>query len=556
MSETDILQNLATSLSLDTWWVGLLGQAAEFDGFDERLTVERLPRTEIKAAREIHNIFGANLSYIESRRIWYLWDGKIHRPCDGDGIAIKIIKLYYDAVSRALAFVEDSINNQAKKLIEGNKSEESAKKAKEITDKYDKLFRKHREFRDRLSTDAGMTAMVRVLRTECDVPSDYYDNDQRWFVTNNWVLDVDYLREFGEFSWHKHDPSMAVTRMFDADFTGGEVNLGFWDDFITKSVPDQDTREYLQKITGAAFMGSSKLRCIPNLYGPPGSGKSVFLGTFYKLAKEGSGYSQMPDSKAVVKVSGQNFEQDKFRCARFSAISEPMAGEHIDDDFLKKFTGDEWMETRTLNVKSTGWAPQGVIFIASNKTLKITTRDKAIVERVQLIEFPNEFRKDSEDPAFEIVQGLEGKIMEDRSRVLLWVLQGMREFVKDGCVLDPPQVIKDKRNDIVINGSQALRWVEDYIEEGFLEINHEVDPKYFITVKDAYLRYQMWAATSGEKKPLSIRFFLEDIQNKYGEKTVVYNTAYLTGIKVTETYRSTYQSASSVASQFSNQQRF
>lgn len=549
-TETEILKELTASLNLDKWWERLLGQVPSFESFDDQKSAERLPRTELNAAREIKTAFGHTLTYVNSKNTWYIWDGMVHTPCENEYIAVEIVKMYYDSTCKTLEFIEDAIRNQAQKV----KANGDPEKSKAVMDKYKTVFGKHREFRDRLSGDAGMTALIRVLRTECAVPGNFYDNDQRWFVMRNYVLDLDELREKGEFKFIKHHPSMAVTRYFDADYVGGEVNHGHWDGFLSKSIPDVESRNYLQKIMGAAFMGESGLRCIPNLVGPPGSGKSLFLGTLYQLSKDG--YSRMPDSKAVVKVQGQNFEQDKIRGARFTAVSEPPHGDHIDDDFIKKHSGDVWIETRTLRAISSGWVPQGVIAIAANKNLKIATRDKAIVERVQVIDFPNEFRRDSPNPEYEIDPHLDKKLLEDRSRVLTWIIQGMREFYNSGMILDPPASIKAKQADIVTNGSTALRWIEDYIEEGYLEINHEVDPKYFIKVNDAYMRYNMWAAMAGEKRPLTKRFFLEDIEKKYGEKTVVFHTVYLTGVKVTEKYRSTYESASTLPNDFGYKPKF
>lgn len=556
MSETETLNALADRLSLDSWWEDLIGQKADFANFRDDLAVERLPRTEIKAAREIKNKFGDTLTYIEATHTWYIWDGKIHTPCESDGVVIKIVKKYYDAVDKALQFISEVLTAQSRIHKDMTGESDETGEGKGLAEKYDKLFMKHRKFRDRISADAGQVAIVNMLRTECDIPADHYLNDQRWFVTRNWVLDLDALRATGQLVWLEHVPSMPITRMFDADYLGAEANLGHWDTYLQKSVPHEEQREYLQKVVGAAFMGTAKTRCIINVIGPPGSGKSLLLDTLNKLGKVGAWYGQAPDSKAVIKMPGAtNFEQDKMRGARVVSVSEPPASDNIDDDFIKKYSGDEWVETRTLHSKGGGWIPQGILFIASNKRLKLNTRDKAVVERVQMIEFPNEFRKNSADPMYELIPGLEHLLMEDRSRVLTWILRGMLKFHKDGLTLDPPDSVKALQTDIVVDGSAALRWVDDWVERGFIEINHDVDPKYLLKADDAYLHYQIWSGQNGERHPLTKRFFLEDIGTKYGERTVVFNTVYLSGLKVTESYRAKFQSAVSDAAGFNNEKK-
>lgn len=553
MAESDILDDLNNKLNIPVWWHDFMGeQAVKVDGFDPEKAAESLPRTEVTAAAAIAHKFKNILSYTEITNRWYLWDGRIHVPCDGQLVAIKIAKFYYEQMCDALEFIQNAINKEADKIAVSG-VQDADKKAQAYRDKYTKtLFPKHREFRDRLATDAGLSALIRVMKSDCVVPSDYYENDQRWFVTRSHVVDIDQLRfSSGNPDWSTiflpHDPSRPVTKYFDADYVPSQ-NLGHWDGFLRRSIPSQAQRDYLQMVFGAAFMGNSKLRCIINVFGPPGSGKSILLGTMFKLGREGAGYVAMPDSRALNKVTGQNFEQDAFRGRRVVGISEPSTTEKIDDDFLKKYSGDEWVETRTLNVKSSGWVPQGVIFVASNATLKINTRDKAIVERLQMIEFPIEFQQ--ELPGFEgtipedrrMIPGLEEMIMEDRSRILTWILIGMVNFVKNGQKLNPPEEVTRKGSALVTESSSALRFIEEYVLDGYFEIDPSEDPEFFIGEDEIYQRYQLWAASSGERT-LSKKLFLADIDNQYnvkGEKVRHNNTRKLFAVKATLLYRQKY----------------
>lgn len=524
MGETEILGKLYKELRLDNWWKDLLGQKDSYTDFDLQKAIDSIPRTEASAAVAINEKLHNYLSYVELTNKWYIWDERIHAPCDGEGIAIKVVKYYQQATKDALNFVRDYIYKEADAVRVSN-IDDAEKAAAGVRAKYDKgEFSKHRAFRDRMATDAGISAVVRMMRTECDVPSNYYDEDTRWFVMKNYVLDLDELRKSTpgntRFVLLPHSPERPVTKYFNAEYHGPDTSQGHWEGFLERSIPVESSRRYLQKVVGAAMMGSSKLRTIPNLYGPPGSGKSVFINTFFKLGKEGAGYACMPDSKAITKVSGQNFEQDSFKGSRFIGISEPSHTEKIDDDFLKRFTGDVWVETRTLNVKSSGWVPQGVVFVASNQPLRINTRDKAVVERVQLIEFPIEFEE--EIPGFNVVPperrmvyNLEENILEDRSHILSWVIQGMIQFVFDGQKLSPPAEVIAKRNEIVTDASTALRWVEEAVDDGTLVLDFSVDLKDCITVLDAYKEYEMWAALAGEKKPMSRKNFTKDVENKF-----------------------------------------
>lgn len=545
MSEMDALSKLQETLSIPTWWEDLLGQKAG-DTLDYNIIDERLPRTEILAAEEIRRKFGKHVSYINHTKKWYIWDERIHSPCDGEGIVVKIVKMYFATVKKTLEYVRDSIRRDADKVANSGITD-ADKKSEAMLKTYDTVFKKHRDFRDRIATDAGISAVVRLLRTEFDVPVDYFDNDQRWFVCRNLVVDLDSMRDGAQWSFLPHDANRPVTRYFDADYVYNEktINPGEWDRFLETSIPNTEMRDYFQLVISASFMGESKLRCICNLTGPPGSGKSVAVNTFFKLGKAGSGYSAMPDSRVITKVSGQNFEQDKLKSLRFSGISEPSSSEPIDDDFLKRYTGDIWVETRTLNAASTGWVPQGVIFVASNKPLRINTRDEAIVERVQMIQFPVHFEKNHPDPAKRLDATLEARLLEEesRSRILYWLLVGMAKFVvQEGRKLSPPASVTALSSSVVVEGSTALRWVQDLVANQLLTINeHEEDDKYSVTVDDAYARYSQWCMFNGEKHPLTKRFFQQDIANKYFGTSGEGSNAKFFGILPTVEYRRRFE---------------
>jgi phage/plasmid-associated DNA primase len=554
MGETEILGDLEKSLRLDIWWHDLLGQQPSFDNFDLDKAIDTLPRTEVKAAEAVRAKFNNVLTYTEGRNQWYLWDGMIHSPCEGEGIAMKVAKQFYNAMVTALEFIKEYLNKEADK-IEASNAQDAKDKAKKMREYYDKgEISKHKRYRDDISRSAGMGALIRSMKITCDVKSEYYDNDQRWLVLQNGVIDLDAVRE-GGWALLPHSPDRNVTKFFDAPYTGkgNFVNHGHWDNFLKYSIPSEAAREYLQIVTGAAFMGESKLRTILNLHGPPGSGKSVFIGTFFKLGKGGAAYSCMPDSKAIIKVSGQNFEQDSMRGSRFVGVSEPPMGDAIDNEFLKKYTGDDWVETRTLNVKSSGWVPQGVIFVASNKALKINTRDKAIVERVQMIEFPVEFEAGDHIPLERRrVKGLEDLIMKDRERVLEWVIQGMLKYIDGGRQLSPPEEVIRLQSNVVTDGSTALRWVEEFIDEGMLEIKPDEKDEYFLSVKDAYQRYQTWVVMAGEKHPLTMRFFKQDIEQHYSGLIKASGQYRFKGICVTPEFRRLHggNGAAAIASGF------
>jgi phage/plasmid-associated DNA primase len=106
--------------------------------------------------------------------------------------------------------------------------------------------------------------------------------------------------------------------------------------------------------------------------------------------------------------------------------------------------------------------------------------------------------------------------MDDRERVLEWVIQGMRRYITlDGRQLTPPESVLRLQNEVVTEASSALRWLSETIADEHLLIDFNQPEEYNLPVKDAYQRYQQWAVSCGEKHPLPMRFFQQDIENRY-----------------------------------------
>lgn len=582
MDETVLLDDWSVKLDLDNWWKELLGQSVDSpETFDFEQAKNHVPWSEFNASQAIYSKIGYHLSFIEATKTWYAWDGRIHAPCDGEALAYKIGKAYFEALRRALSEVEALVNSRKHSLELLNADE---KDIKQIADIYSKGFRRQRDYRDRISSDAGLASLVRMMRSDFSVPRDYYESDQQFLVVKNCVFDLDEMRKGALVHPMHHDPSRPVTKYLDVIYDSSvDYSVSRWWSYLQSSVKDGDipTLVHIQKVVGAAFMGQRKLRTLINLKGPPSSGKSIFIETLWKMGKEGAGYCAMPDSRAITKVQGQNFEQDNFRGRRVIGISEPSSKEDIDDDFLKRYTGDEWMETRTLHAKSSGWAPQGVIFVSSNATLKINSRDQAIVDRVQVIDFPYEFVEGA-DPNNPTQKERDNSLSdtlnlpEERSAILNWILYGMKWYVKGHddsdansmvnsyitkpMSLKPPASVEQNKTALVSNASSALRWLYEMIEEGDIVFVKDRQSNSHLQVAEAFSRYTIWCALNGERRGLSRRFFEEDIDHRYsviragGNKCfegLGYSNAYYAKIdNQTYTYNPSIQQASPVDSNF------
>lgn len=525
---------LYRSLNLQDWWKDLV----VFDKKDKNridlfASQESITRTEKRAVTVIHQKFGNCLSYVEATKIWYTWDGMIHVPCEGEAAVRKLINFYVDSLSYALALIEDEVLRQVAE-VKANGGDGVEDKVKSIKSIYDFNFKKHRMFREYLHSNSGNNALFASLKVPTAVSRDYFESDHDWFAMHNCVMDLKKFRA-GETDGVlvPHNPIQPITKYFNADYDMEAISNGAWDTFISSSLPDEEVRNYVQEVVGAAFMATTKTKVVLNLLGKKDSGKSVFLETFYDLCNGGAGYASMPDPGSIMQVQSQNFDQDQFRGRRFIAISEPDESKPADAAFLKRFSGDGLVHSAGKYANSYGWRPQGILFVASNNPLKVNIHDPATVERIKIIDFPVQFKSAGPGVPAELTKdvNLGQKLGMDGSRILMWVIEGMMAFRDRSFTFNEPVSILQGQEKIVFEGSNTLMWIQDMIDGEYMKIDFTTPIKQCLTPKFAYDAYRQWCTEEqGIKNPTMRKFFMHDIKEKYGETMRSSGKEYISGL--------------------------
>lgn len=516
------LDNLLQTMDIDNWYLDLLGQPATHSTFDLHVAMARIPRTEISASEEIKRKFGSTVSYSAATDTWFIWDGRVHAPCDGTTEILKITKLFFLALNNALQFVKDVIDTQAQ-VMKASNVEKADEKAALIRKEYDGEWKKFRVYRDYITKIAGRKSLMDALKTELDIPADHFDGDRKFLVVRNGVIDLAQYRMNKRVTLLPHSADRAVYRYFDADF---DVNVSEEDypqfrRFLSSSICDWDTAVLLQKFTGAAFSAPAKPRAMVNLLGAPASGKSMFLNIFNVLGQD---YSVMPNNQAIQANTGDtNFYQDALRGARFIGFSEVQGAKDIDDGFVKGIMGGDEQNTRLLRQQESPWMPQGVMFVASNLALKINFRDKATTNKIFPITFPHSFTR--EDPEHQIDELLEAKILGEvdgsgntvfegeRPGILHWVLKGMMMYWEEG--LAETASVLTARASLKTNASHSIRFMTELLETGLLFEDLAQSNSSYVLRGDVYRAFEHWCAGQNVRNVPGKQTFNSDVEEFY-----------------------------------------
>lgn len=463
---------------------------------------KRIPMSDLSAADELRKCFDGTIHYAAESKRWYVWNGIFHEKVDGDLLSYWITEAFVKAQRWALQEVKQWYTVAASSL--------TGKAAQQKMAEYSQgLFKEHRMYRERIHNHGGFTAMGNNMRGKFGVADSYFTNDQRWLVFWNGVVDLHELLEnppqvgrLDQIKLLHHDPKRPVWRCIEAEFNPW-AEAPRWQHYLNTSQPDPELRKFLAVTAGAALIGQSKIKTIPVLTGPRDSGKTVFTDTMSNLF---GWYGGQPDTTAINKASGTNFEQDKLRGLRFVAISEPNVDRKVDESFLKKYTGGDAISSRNLHASSSEWKSQGVMFFATNLDLKFNTTDNAILSRLATVEFPHRFYRIAEVPKgkedFLIDYTLEPDIQKEFSGIINWIFNGALVFLAEGVVI--PEAVHLYRHEQELDGSSVMSWLETHVKTG--ESPYTLDPvgterknkSDYADVKSVYMAYSMWCMEEGE----------------------------------------------------------
>lgn len=536
----DLLKTSFELVDVNNWWIELIdpekklkGRWEEFPSeneafpdFDPIVYNRNIPWGESHVAELIAEKFHNLVEYSPDMDSWFVWDGRVHLPVKSGMIADVLADTFYRSYERALDFVQTWLELEGEKLAREGKPD-SKKRQERLAKIWEKDYAEHKKLRNRLRGGEARRSLAKDIRTRVWIPEDRYSDDTRWFVVQDGVFDCDAIRAGEKPVLLDHCASRPVSRWFNAEY-GNNENLGHWDDFLESSIPDDDAREFVKVALGAAFSGNVKLRSYLIFLGEPSSGKSLFLETMDALGSLGSGYvlGNASSESIIEQKNGKNFSRASFSNRRLIGVSEPDSSHKLDGDFIKEFTGDRKVTFEAKYGQPTPDIAQGLIIIASNSMPRMDFSDSALINRTKPIPFPYSFVPNPIRPhEKQRNDDLGDLLLEDGSRILRWIIEGMHLFYTEYRALETsaPATVNIIMEEEKMDRQTPLRWAEEMIEEGglhfetnedLLEVIGKTQDK--LSLSDAMQSYQAWVVARGEGPGFGKFKFRDMILREYG----------------------------------------
>ncbi|TSE15409.1 hypothetical protein B1A87_005280 [Arthrobacter sp. KBS0703] len=511
-------------IKTEEWAAELAGQALSLATFDPCVPMENAPKDATDGADFIVNHIPNCLRYNAETSTWYVWNGVIHKPLSGNTVPTQLIDTLGYAFKDLSNFIESWVRfkaNEAKKA----KDPEAAQYEKDLKASTTALIAGVKDYARSLNSNRGVKDTLEKLSRAVAVDADFFGDDRQWFVVRNGVFDMEEVRATKQWTLKKHEPWRPVYRMWDiADAPGADYP--HLKKFLGESIADDGQARFFSKAVALACMGSPvSTKTLVSLQGETNSGKSMINRVVKRLAKGADTVVAPPRDAIVAGARKPEHARYKMRRGRYVAFSEIRVA--LDTEFVLQYTGGDDYDIEEKFIASSTVAPQGIIFMASNKGTQVDKTDAAMFSRIAPVNFPHTFVKGIDE-----TENLEDLIVAEGSGFLEWMKWSYLTYLEEG--LDKTDSMEALKREEREADSTALQFVDAQIEANLLRFQPTLPKSRSIlltNLHESYVRYCMRHAIQPKdilkkkdfRKHLEVRY---EVDNTAGYR--VYGLAHTT----------------------------
>lgn len=276
---------------------------------------------------------------------------------------------------------------------------------------------------------------------------------------------------------------------------------------------NQNLIDCLRRAVGYSLTGIVREQVCFFAVGPGGAGK----GTVFNALRDALGsYAQACASTVAINRKKGEHPADLARLcgARFVLASEVAKGAKVTEEVFKNIVSEDAISARFMGGNWFEYEPTHKLWFMVNDLPVVEVDDDAAWRRIFLFPFDQSFR-DRKDTQ------LKAKLAEEREGILLWAINGCREWLERGELAPPPEVLARKE--------QAKRDVDDVAD--FLDAECEVGIGFRVLKKNLYQAYSDWCGRNGAR-PASAKAFGQKVEHKGFDATKSNGIEYRTGLRL------------------------
>lgn len=235
---------------------------------------------------------------------------------------------------------------------------------------------------------------------------------------------------------------------------------------------NEDDKEYLVRVLATCLFGSNRFEEYYVFTGSGGNGKGV-MGDL--LTKTFGNYYLSVDNTLFTKPLERKDQPIpalvEARCRRIMMTTEPESDNKLQVGLLKKVSGGDPIEARTLHDKHIWkYVAQFKLFLQTNNIPKLNRVDQGVQRRMRIIPFPFKFvpKEKMTDPKIHRLGDPDVKDRKCKSNewrdTFIQILMETYKEIKDWKSLPPPQSVVSATGDYFDDNNPLKRWLEQYYD--------------------------------------------------------------------------------------------
>jgi P4 family phage/plasmid primase-like protien len=231
-------------------------------------------------------------------------------------------------------------------------------------------------------------------------------------------------------------------------------SAAIWEEFLKESVPDPDTRAFLQRAAGYTLYGGNPRKRVFVLWGPGNTGKSTFVNT---LERALGSYAATLSAQTLFASTSNAVSPHLLSLRDRRMIVAAEAGWREGHDAIKLLSGNDTLAARNPYEKEVAqFSIQGKIWITTNYPPPLGPTDSAAWSRVHVIPFVREDGR--------AIEAAAARIRDPRVQqaALWWAYQGYRDWRDSD--LRPPREVTELTAELRRQRSVIYDFVKDRLE--------------------------------------------------------------------------------------------
>ena len=284
-------------------------------------------------------------------------------------------------------------------------------------------------------------------------------------------------------TFHQPDPEKLMTMQAPVTYDP-DAKAPRWRQALREWFPDEDTRHYVQRLSGHAVAGDSLGGHIFVIhYGDGRNGKGTFMGAHKHVLGE---YYVTPDKSLLIQQRRDEHATVKVRLfrTRLAVASETDQREHLNEAQVKNLTGGDPINARRMREDEWEFVPTHSLWLQTNYLPEISGNDNGIWSRIKVVPWTVTF-------GGQIDSDLDSTLTNEGPGILNWLIEGCLDWQTYG--LREPEA--------VIRATLDYRTTEDVLTHFAQDTGLVFGAGHSVVDSSLKERIRQWAFDSGVEGP-------------------------------------------------------